>query len=167
MAIKRKYTIQPHSPRFWTGRCPNGEQIISGPMLPNILAYLFDEEGQFLRRHIIPMLNSSAWDAERSRYIPRPGFYGELEAEMSKVFGDLGADELPIAIELFFDDEQSVGILDLPSEYSLFLEDPTQADDEEAHDFEESIAEWKNKDKFVVVWGPELWMSKQGKVISS
>jgi hypothetical protein len=168
MTEKRKYTIHSHPTRFWTGHRPNGEQVIAGPMLPNILVYLFDRDGRFLRREIVPVANPPAWNAEESKYVPRPGFFEELEAEVNAVLGRFGVAASPIAVEAFFDDEQSVGILDLPSEYSLFLEDPSQADDEEeAASFRESIAEWNSKGKFVLVWGPELWMNKQGKLISS
>jgi len=137
-------------------------------MLPNILAYLFDKDGQLLRREVVPLANPPAWDAAQSKYIPRPGFFEELEAEASAVLSKLGVEESPIVVEPFFDDEQSVGTLDLPSDYSLFLEDPSQADDEEeATSFRESIAEWQGQGKFVLVWGPELWMNTQGKLISS
>lgn len=168
MTLGRKCTIQAHPPRFWTGRRPNGEQVIAGPMLPNILAYLFDEDGRLLRREAVPMEHFPPWDAGQSQYIPRPGFFEELGAEVSAVLGKLAVEASPIVVEPFFDDEQSVGTLDLPSEYSLFLQDPSQAEDEEeAASFRESILEWKYQGKFVLVWGPELWMNKLGKLISS
>lgn len=167
MTVKR-YAIQNHPPRFWTGRRPNSEQVLAGPMLPNILVYLFDGEGRFLRREVTPLTNPLVWDAGTSRYIPRLGFMEELEVEVKAALGRLGVQESSVDVEVFFDDEQSVGIIDLPSDYSLFLEDPSHADDdEEAANFRESIAEWNSQGKFVLVWGAELWMDKQGRLIAS
>jgi len=168
MAEERKYLVQSHPPRFWAGQLADGRQILAGPMLPNISVYLFSEDGKFEQRELVPLNDPLKWDEGASRYIPRRGFMGELEAEVGDVLERHQVRESTVRIGAFFDDEQSIGIIDLPSDYAAFLEDPAHADsEEEAADFRESIAHWKSQGGFVLVWGAELWMDELGKLIAS
>lgn len=168
MAGKRNYVIQNHPPRFWAGVLPNGQQVLVGPMLPNIVAYQFSNAGELLGREIVPLTNPLDWDATVSRYVHRPGFNEELESEVQAILDRLEFSPSKATVQSFFDEQQSIGVLDFPSDYSAFLEDPSHADNEdEADDFRESIAEWESQGRFVLVWGSELWMNEQGKLIAS
>lgn len=168
MVNKSAFTIQNHPPRFWAAVLADGKQVLAGPMLPNILIYIFTTDGQFFEMQTVPLEHPLEWDPVESRYVPRPGFDQEFTSEIKKTLKRLNAVEATITIRPFFDDAHSVGILELPSDYSAFLEDPSYADnDDEAADFRESIGAWEREGRFVLVWGVELWMNRQGRLIAS
>ncbi len=62
-----------------------------------------------------------------------------------------------------------VAICPLPRHYQEFVDDPENPsfDEEQRERFPDYIREWVENEEFVLLWGNDYWMDKNGKITSS
>ena len=160
-------TLGNNGVRYWTGRLRNGKQVIIGPSLPNILVYLFDSDGKFFDRRVVQLSPKPRQNKYTNNYIIDASFLFAMEAQIVSIQEDMGFMPQTIEIQQFYDDEEDVGIKELPSEFEVFLADPDSYSAEDRNSLEMAVQEWYEKQRFVFVWGDELWISKDGENLSS
>lgn len=159
--------IQHDGSRFWTGSTPANEQVLFGASLPNIVVYYFDRVGTLARKELLPLQTPLMIDPDSGYYLTGPAFMEALEREIGQTAVERSISLGAIRVEPFFDTDEGVGVKELPSDFEYFLEHPDKFAGKDAESLRESIDQWRTDESFVLVWGEELWMSKDGEILAT
>jgi hypothetical protein len=165
----RLFPIQNHGYDFFTGVCPDGRQVVMGLLCPELVAFFFDSEGNYLGREERP------WSVEAGQLAGREPPYNIFGDRFQEVIGnqlrewqcELGFRIATIRVKEFLDDEQTVGIEVLPSHYRDIETDTWFRSEEERQRFIESRDRWLERGSFVWWWAKDYFMSKDGAVEST
>jgi len=161
------YTLQDNGVRYWTGIAEDGGQVIMGLSIPNILAYVFSPEGNYVQKRVVKLSILPSWDASRSVYRTDANFLKSAEEQIAAIRLEMGFAPHSVRIREFYDEEEDVGIKELPSDFEEYVRNPSRYSAENRASLDAAIREWNDKGLFVFVWGEELWMSQDGEVLSS
>jgi hypothetical protein len=155
---ERLYPLACHEGYFDAGVTADGRQALMAAFYPRTFAFFFDAEGRLLE------YASQPTPQERSEKQPS---YGPSRLSLERWQSELGFQPKNILVRRFSNADQGVGIEDLPSHFVDFLEDPEKETEEERQHTSESIQRWIEEGEFVLYWGNDLWLNKDGHVTSS
>lgn len=161
------HTLQHDGSRFWTGATPDGRQVLLGPSLPNIVLYFFDADGNFILKELVSLQLQLMREPASGVYLTGPAVMEAIEQEVQKLVEDRDISLGTIRIRPFFDDEEGAGVKELPSEFEEFLEHPERFAEPDSDSIQASLAEWRDEERFVLVWGEELWVAADGELLAT
>lgn len=115
---------------------------------PATFAILFDTEGN------------------KVDYVARPNAtHAPNEPALRAWQAELGFVARTVHVKQFEVPEMGLGIEDLPSHLQDFVDDPESSDEPE--ELAEALRTWRADDAFVLHWGNDLWLDRDGHVTSS
>lgn len=168
------YTITSHSEYgFSCGIDREGRQLLIGVLEPSVIALFFDHTGAFLFED-----QRSMYTNAQSRKEAEPTAMASDLRELETWKKELGLTEGAIRIHKFRWPKDTskqvepweyngIGIEDLPWHLMECVNDPGIYNKLESNGFAERIHEWIDRGDFVLWWGNDFDMNKDGKVMSS
>ncbi len=160
LPVRANYTIQNNGNYFTTGTAASGEQVLMGLTVgnqgPEVLSVFFDASGQLLSSTSDPLPSASAGvaDTAASR---------QLLATQQRIGFRPGT----IRVQLFSIPDRGVGIDDLPDHYREFMASPEEHDPERQEELAGDIRQWIEDGDFVLRWGEDYYLDRDGDVSSS
>ena len=161
------YTIAESSGRFRTGTLPSGGQVLFGVVIPDILVYRFDKDGQLLGRQAIPLEHPPAWNPFTNSYDLDRNYAEKAEAQIAALGASLDVRAGPITVGQFSDPDKGVGIQELPSEFMEAFVAPDNFTPDEQGQMTSNAETWRRSGRYVLNWVEELWVSQDGRIVSS
>lgn len=155
-----RYTIRNNGHYFTTGIDGQGRQVLIGLLFgatsPEVVAVLFDKSGDYLGSVAEPI-------------VPRPDENDEAAADrtLAEVQSAISLTPASIVIKKFWLDDRQVGISDLPEHYQDFLNNPEEFDEQRKAELSEDVRRWFSEGDFVLWWGEDYYLDKDGDVSSS
>jgi hypothetical protein len=160
------YIIQKHPFDFTTGVDKYGNQILMGLIYPYIVTILFDANGFFLELRMKLVLFQAKSIHKNGPYMTEePEFELKLKEQMQRWQSEFDFQEQKISIRYFFLKEFSLGIEDLPKYFQQFQQNPDEFNEEEKREYPKLIADWKSEENFVLWWGKDYFINKEGEII--
>lgn len=157
---RSSYPIRDAGQYFFTGRTSTNDQILFGIIAEDggleVACVWFDSGGRFLRFHT-------------ERVTARPGQTAEDAAQIQLAEFQDGCGYRPEAIhvERFSVPGRFIRIDDIPEHYQKFLSDPSQYEPERQEELAGDIRKWVDDGDFVLWWGEDYYVDKEGEVVSS
>lgn len=161
------YRLQNDGMRYWTGRTGDGTQYLVGPSLPRLLIYKFNPQGRLLERQQTDVIPPPTWDSANGVYRTDSAFIATMEGQVAALLRRIEIHTAAIEIAAFFDEEEEIGIVDLPEPFREYLGHPSDYALEDRRSLEAALLEWRAQNRFVLVWGDEHWMSEDGVMLST
>jgi hypothetical protein len=155
-----RYAIRNNGHYFTTGVDGQGRQVLIGLLFgatsPEVVAVLFDKSGDYLSSVAEPI-------------VPRTGENDGAAAErtLAEVRSAIGLSPAHILIKKFWLNDRQVGIADLPEHYQDFLRAPEEFDEQRRAELLEDVRRWFSEGDFVLWWGEDYYLDKDGDVSSS
>lgn len=161
------YHLQSHPMAdYVTGRTDNGDPIIVGLCYPYICAVLFGATCKLAEVRARPLTFEARAMRKGAPYlIEDPDFQQKYTAQAQLWCDDFGLTEQPIVIERFSFPPFELGIEDLPRHMQRFKSDPDDFPEQEKRDYVELIDEWIAEGNFVLWWGTDYYLDKEGGII--
>jgi hypothetical protein len=146
---------------FYCGRLANGRQALATLDVRLLLVVtLFDAAGNLVGEEERDLAG---------RWPTPPHGYPEVDrAELQEYLRDeFGFEPGVIHVRAFVTDR--VAIFPLPGHYQEFVDDPESPsfDTDQRERFPGYIEEWVEGEEFVLLWGNDYWLDKNGEVTSS
>jgi len=163
--LLNRYLIQNQDAvSFVTGRTPAGEQAILGVPGPYVAGLFFDVKGDFLRcdsrqpplGHAAPLNQSGK--VRGALLTQLWGMLNEWKTELELIPGT-------IAVSKFSVPQFGVWIADFPQYLQEYFDKRDSESDQVVRaELDNEVAEWQRSRKFVLQWGNEYWMNRNGEV---
>lgn len=153
---KRKYAIRPGQPVFDAGVLPDGQQVLIGVQLPELVIVLFSADGALNGESVIPLPGSG------SRVT-----IDEAVAGLAHWKAAVGFRAETIRVDAFFLQNRWIGIEDLPKHYKELLDHSEGLEEERRLELLEDVRQWKSRGDFVLYWDEDYYLDKDGEVVSS
>jgi hypothetical protein len=165
----RLYAVQHNDCcNFVAGVSAKGEQVLMGVAPGHAVAAFFDRSGHFLREEVREAPVEPAGSASLAEEDEQQA-YAEWQA--LRAWGvELGlvAGEIRIAgfsLPDWDDWGKGIGVFDLPRFMEGCAENPLSEPDEQFRQELQTDIEWfRGNEKYVLRWGTEYWMSKDGEI---
>jgi hypothetical protein len=162
--MTQRYHIQNDGSHFHTGHMKNGDQVLMGVLLPELVCVEFDAQGNLrevvtreIARQFLPMRNG-IYRAEN--WI--------LKALLQQWQEELEITSGTICVKPFEIPERGIGIRDLPDHYQEIVNGSTQyLDEEELRAAQEDIRAWLEHGDFVLCWAEEYYMDHDGELVAT
>jgi hypothetical protein len=135
---------------IFTGKLPDGRQVILGPFVPIGVCYIFGKDGKLLE-----MLTKRAKGARVSAEM--------VDALVRDWLASLSMTEGPVDVLEFHDPKLGIAITDLPQ----FLRDFSWAEGQERQALEEDRDRWRSRGYCVFHWADDYHLDSDGNVIST
>ena len=181
------YIITSYGDDICTGKTDDGRQVLMGLLCPELIAVFFDAAGDFLQvepraltqlppRQGVVRVSWETTAGVQSLEGIRPGPYQMYDPTFEETLArdlaawkrEIGFQEAPITVREFFLDDHFLGIRRLPDHLQEFRNNPESvADIEERREMEDRIREWESLDQFVLWWGKDYYLSRDGDVEST
>jgi hypothetical protein len=156
----RRYSLRSSPGRFLTGSLPDGRQVLMGVSCPGFELFYFHADGKFLSVEPRQLTHPP---------VMRGGIYffdsqseQSLKVDVDRWSTELDFRESPIEVCRF--SANHVSIEDFAPELCEFQERPEQFDDER-----QSMQEWQQRwiddGMFVLWWGDDLWINRNGEIV--
>jgi hypothetical protein len=183
-----KYIITSYRDDFYTGKTGDERQVLMGLLCPELVAIFFDVAGDLLqvesraltclppRQRVV----SVSWETNvgiQSLEGPRPGpfqlfdphFQDTLARDLAAWKREIRFQETPITVREFFLNDRYLGIRRLPDHLAEFRENPDLAaeSEEERREVGDRIREWESLGQFVLWWGKDYYVNRDGDVEST
>jgi hypothetical protein len=146
---------------FYAGRLADGRQaLVTLDVRLLLVVTLFDAAGK--------MVGEEERDLAGRWPIPGHGYADVDHAELhAYLWAEFGFKPAVIRIRKFVTDR--VSIAPLPAHYQEFVDDAESPsfDGEQRERFRAYIKEWVKGEEFVLLWGNDYWLDKNGDVTSS
>jgi hypothetical protein len=155
-----QYTIKNDGNYFTAGVDGQGRQVLMGILFgatsPEVVAVFFDRLGDYLGSLAEPV-------------VPRPSENDEVAAgrALAGVQSAIGLTPASITVKRFWLDDRHVGISDLPEHYQDFLNNPEKFDEQRRAELSGDVQRWFSEGDFVLWWGEDYYLDKEGDVSSS
>ncbi len=162
--LGRAYQLNGYEDDFYTGLTDDGRQALMGLLCPNLVVYFFSPEGVLLGHEVRPWRHPAPGSSGQGYHIYDSEFQHSLAEQFSEWSREIGLKSGGIQVQRFFDEEECVGIEDLPEHYeNLDLwEDP-----DERQLVEQERREWLTQGQFVFWWAKDYYMAADGEVDST
>lgn len=141
---------------FRTCRSNNGDQLLIGVQLPELVAVVFDRHGTF-ERITTRQLRSATAGPDDDR----------VASELDEMIRDLRFAASPIEVKRFFLDDFWIGIKAMPDHFEEVLEHPDHFDETQRAILRDEMAKWIARGDFVLYWCEEYYLNRDGEVESS
>lgn len=152
-SARRRFRLQPNEYLpFSPGTNAEGRHVLSGWLDSSIVAIYFQHDGLFDDISIIEIAAEDgtpeeAWETWKFQVGFRPSAF---------------------AVEQFSLDEPLIAISELPQDYADYLVQLHNNRSQQPNTgVIEAIASWQQNDQYVLYWGYEYWMSKDGEVTAT
>jgi hypothetical protein len=156
---------------FGTGKDPSGRQVLFGILGDERIGVFFDEKGRVESSRIEGVQHSDPAAGA-------PSAVDSLYPELASWSQELGVVPETIRIQRFHipleRDQPSkpweydgVGIEDLPWHYRAFLANPATVEERDRKTLQEEIENWIRRGDFVLWWGNDFDINRDGEVVSS
>jgi hypothetical protein len=156
---------------FVAGVVPEGQQVLMGvvgkaPL--HVVAVFFDQSGYFLREERRRVTFVEDWGQTQTQQEPE-----RIKALWDVLDGwkaEIGLVPSTIRIGRFHLPEweqwgDGIGLFDLPKFMQACADDPSSVKDEQfRHDLLDDIGQFRSMGKYVLCWGTEYWMSREGEI---
>lgn len=153
------YRIQNNPHYFYAGHLENGNQILMGVQLPELVSVEFDPDGNYIGMAVREIArtkqDSSGFDAEK------------LSVELRVWQSELGITPGTISVKRFFLPDRWIGIHDLPDYCQEVIDRPEDYDSERIREIEEHVRQWSESGDFVLYWNEDYYLSQEGEVVGS
>jgi hypothetical protein len=156
----RSYSLRPEEHYlFFTGATRDGKYFILGPDNPNLIHLLFDSRGDLLEvRHV---------GLSASRQLLREAYEQLFRSYYRCLQTQEGYSSEPAHFKPFSLPDDDIAVLDLPFHLRYDLKHPDKLSESERAECREAIEEWTAAGNYVLVWGNEFHVDKDGAIISS
>jgi len=140
---ERRYPINSHAGHFFfAGVTLDKRQVLMGLFCPNLVAFCFDAEGNWLSVEQRPV-------GFFQGVTPPYNIYDErIPALIEKWQADMGFQPATIKVKKFLSQHPYIGIEDYPSHFGEILSDPQECE-EEKRDIRDSMRLWDTERQFV------------------
>lgn len=163
ISSKRLYNIQNDAVYFHTGRVKNGNQVLMGVLMPELVMVEFDGDGNYLgitTREIPKQFLSVINDIYRIE--------GYIQSALIENWQDeIGLMPGTISVKKFFLPDRWIGIQDLPDHFQEILDQPEVYDEEFRREIQDEMKQWLDSGNFVFWWGNDYYLNQEGEVESS
>lgn len=156
------YKIQHEPCYFYAGIIANGNQILAGVQMPNLVMVLFDADGCY--REVIDKPIPDEFLLQRNGIYLVPDAVDDL---VENWCNDLGYLAGTISIQAFYLADRWIGIKEFPRHFQEILDSPEEYDQEFRDSIEADMKLWKESGDFVFQWDEEYYMNREGEVESS
>ena len=153
---RQHYTIQPSHDVFDAGVIPDGQQVLVGLQLPELVVVRFSKQGSLTGVTVFATVGSSNGSTA-----------DQANAELARWEAEIGFRATPITVEPFFLLDRRIGIADLPQHYQEVLDHPESVDKDRRLDLLDDIRQWQVRGDFVLYWDEDYYVNKDGEVVSS
>lgn len=150
MCGSRPYQIRDGIP-FRTGSLANGDQILLSRFGSYAVAVLFSAIGQYLRYDSYPIGPESDFP----------------DSEIDTVFRRLGATPGVIRFAAFSIPEYGIETRDVPDYLQEYIDTPAAFPEDTAVHLKEAVEAWMRSGGFVLIWGNDYEISRDGEIESS
>ncbi|HET6246337.1 MAG TPA: hypothetical protein VFE47_01465 [Tepidisphaeraceae bacterium] len=163
------YRLRHDNGYFDAGTTGDGRQVLMSHFVNGVTAIFFDERGTLLEVQVRPLSVECPTDPVTGIARLSEEFEAAAEQQLSEWKTELGFIPQPITVRKFQISELGLGIEERPSHYEDFLESPEteEPDADEREPIWASIREWEEAGDFVLYWGNDLYVNRDGKVTSS
>lgn len=159
----KTYLLRSHDEYgFYTGRTPDGQQVIAGWDWNAFLTLYFSPQGALLQ------VTTQAFDAQGeltdSLVTAAPlelsrEARATLQAHFERWLSGIMIAQEPVRVQKFSVDGRFMSIEDMPAEWQEFLDDPSTAiNEEDANEMAEQIEDWRSGNHFVFWWNNDYWV---------
>jgi hypothetical protein len=157
----RRYSLTSHEEYgFFAGLTADNKQVLMGVFCPDLIAFIFDPEGNLLKVEHRPV----------SFFLgvtPPYKIYDERLPALIRAWQDeMRFQPSTIKVKRFFSDELCIGIQDYPDHFEEILND-REEDEDEKKEIHDSMRIWDEEGQFVLQWGNDYWLNDLGEVVSS
>lgn len=157
------YRLKPYEPDFCTGFIKDGVQVFMAINYPELLTVFFDTEGryfQYLVREISQETQALLIKGSKESFLAMK--IKEWD-ELKLWAAELGFKEGTIAVQRFCLPEYDLCIHDLPEILQELLDSGDEIDD----DTKEWMELWQERGTYVLIWGNDYYIDRDGKVKST
>jgi hypothetical protein len=156
MARTHLYTIRPGQDVFDAGVLPDGQQVLVGFQLPELVVVRFSSQGVLTGVEVIATVASDNGSAAEQASI-----------ELIRWKSEIGFRATAITVEPFFLRDRWIGIADLPQHYQEVLDHPESLDEVRRWNLLDDIRQWRLRGDFVLYWDEDYYLNTDGEVVSS
>jgi hypothetical protein len=166
------YRLQNEPGDFYTGYLTDGTQVFMGIDYPNLVAVLFDQDGKYLKS-LVREISQEAHIAIKDEIMKRrasafnknwdESAFNKDWDELDRWAAQLGFKPGMIAVQKFNLPEYKLCIQDLPAIYGELFDQGSELDQE----IKEQIQNWQKMNDYVLVWGKEYDINREGEVVST
>jgi len=150
------YTIRPGHDVFDAGVLNDGQQVLVGLQLPELVVVRFSSRGSLIGVTVVATVTSSNGSTA-----------DQANSELARWKAEVGFRATPITVEPFFVRDRWIGIADLPQHYQEVLDHPESCDKDRRLDLLDDIRQWQVRGNFVLYWDEDYYLNKDGEVVSS
>jgi hypothetical protein len=153
---------------FLAGTSAKGERVLIGVVPGHVVAVFFDKSGQLVRDEVREApIGRTAEPSHAKRNKPSIDAEWRLlcawKAEIGLVPGEIGVARF--SLPRWDGWGAGIGLFDLPQFMQDCAADPLSESDEQfRQELVDGIEEFRSKEKHVLRWGTEYWMSKDGEI---
>lgn len=157
---------------MYAGLIRDGRQVLMGLYCPHLMAIFFDADGRLLEAQRKRLSYLEPQENVYDRYDPR------IAEELLAWQMELEFEPAVIRVRKFFVPDNpkfakesswvqnGIGIEDYSYHFAYILSDPdTPAEEKEG--VLESLKSWDEEGQFVLWWGNDYWLDKEGEFVSS
>jgi hypothetical protein len=152
------HTIRTRPPTYFTGRTPDGKQVLLGWRSDFIAILLFDQTGTLLERRAHPL----GIDLRKGL---GPAVEAIADAKIRAIKKEIGFSGGPIRVQPFFIHDWRAGIKPFPEDLEDFLSDPSRFPEEDAEIFRADIKSWLDEGNCVLRWGNDYLLGPDGRTL--
>ncbi len=150
---------------YVTGKTSDNAQVLMGVLCPYMVSVVFDDTGTFNEVRVRPLAVDPAFTEQSGAILlDDPEVQDHLSQKLSEWQRETAFTETSIHVERFFVKEFAIGIEELPRHLRDFTRTPADFSDEERLHFPRIISEWKSDGCFVLWWGTDYYLSRQGEI---
>jgi hypothetical protein len=153
---------------FVAGTSAKGEQVLIGVIPGHVVAVFFDPSGRLVRDEVREAsIGGTARLSQAKRDQPSIDAEWRLlnawKAEIGLVASDIRVAKF--SLPAWDGRGAGIGVFDLPQFMQDCADDPlSEPDDQFRHELLDGIEEFRSQEKYVLRWGTEYWMSKDGEI---
>jgi hypothetical protein len=149
------HTIRARHGTYWTGKTPDGKQVLLGWVWDFVGVLFFDDQGRVAATREFPI-----------GIDPKQGFGPAVEAKVAKLIRflkrQLHLRKAPIRVEPFSIEKWEIELRLFPNYLEEVLTRPDRFSEEEAEWLRGRMQQWKADRCCVLTWGNDHFINKDG-----
>lgn len=153
---RSRYPICPHQDVFDAGVLPDGQQVLVGLQLPELVVVRFSSEGMLSGVEVVASIAPKNCSMAE-----------QASTELDRWKAEVGYRAMTITVQPFFLRDRWIGIADLPQHYQEVLDQPEGFDEDIRGNLLDDIRQWQLRGDFVLYWDEDYYLNKDGEVVSS
>lgn len=160
MTSSKLYYLRSEPCHFSAGRLKDGTQVFLSTDYSRLFAVLFDAQGTYLQA-LVREVSQETQTAVQDDFMNKG--WSKCWDELDRWAAELGFIEGMIALRKFSLPEFEFGIRDLPEVYQELVDSGRELDEDD----KEGILSWQEVNDYVLLWGNEYDIGREGEVIST